>query len=180
MNLSQLIDAHRGGRSYTELERDCGGAPTSKRLQQLVRQPMKNFPDPPTVVALAKGLRVSQTAVILAAAESLGLDVGSMMPRVVELMPAGARDLTEQQAAAIAHLVRTIVDASPSIDIEPSAYERTPGPEPTVKEVLAAREVEAERRQLRAVAHEGDVEDAEKVDNLARRARERDSGPSKD
>lgn len=172
MNLSQLIDAHRGGRSYTELSRDCGGAPTDKRLQQMVRGTIKNFPDPPTITALAKGLRVSPTAVLLAAGESLGLDVSSSMPRVVELLPASARDLTEQQAAAVAHLVRTIVDVPrEETGWAPAAQD---GPEPTVSEVLAARE------RLRAVAHDGDTADAEKVDEIARRARERDSGPSED
>lgn len=115
MNLSELIDLHRGGRSYGELERDCGGVPSAKRLQQLVRGSIKNFPDPPTVTALAKGLKVSQSAVVLAAAESLGLEVGSSMPRLVELLPARARNLTEEQAAAVAHLVMTIVDAQEDV-----------------------------------------------------------------
>lgn len=123
MNLAELIDTHRGGRSYPELSRACGGSPSDKRLQQLVRGEIKNFPDPPTVRALAKGLRVSQEAVLLAAAESLGLDVRSSLPRLVELLPADARDLTEEQAAAIAHLVRTIVQAEPA---------RTRAPDPDV------------------------------------------------
>lgn len=109
MNLSELIDTHRGNRSYPELERACGGSPSSKRLQQLVRGGIKNFPDPSTVRALAQGLRVSQAAVVLAAAESLGLDVRTSMPRVVELLSADADALTEEQAAAVAHLVQTIV-----------------------------------------------------------------------
>ncbi|MBA2952160.1 DEAD/DEAH box helicase family protein [Nocardioides sp. CGMCC 1.13656] len=112
MDLGRLIDTHRGARSYGELSRDCGGSPSSKRLQQLVTQPIKNFPDPPTVKALARGLKLSEKVVTLAAAESLGLDVSQGEARLVELLPAGTRDLTEEQAAAVAHLVRTIVDAT--------------------------------------------------------------------
>lgn len=110
VNLSELIDTHRGGRSYTELSRDCGGSPTDKRLQQMVRTQIKNFPDPVTVVALAKGLRVSQSAIVLASAESLGLDVRTSTPRLLELLPVSAARLTEPQAAALAHLVRTFVE----------------------------------------------------------------------
>lgn len=135
MNLSELINTHRGGRSYADLARDCGGKPSDKRLQQLVHTPIKNFPDPDTITALAKGLRVSPTAVVLASAESLGLDVGSSMPRLVELLPAGARDLSEEQAAAVAHLVRTIV--RPTLVV---VDDKPAGPEPTVAEVLDARE----------------------------------------
>lgn len=127
MNLSELIDTHRGGRSYAELERDCGGSPSKGRLQQMVKQPIKNFPDPPTVRALAQGLKVAQSAVVLAAAESLGLDVRTARPRVVELMPADADQLNERQAAAVAHLVSTIVHPGD---------QRT---EPDLGEVLAAQ-----------------------------------------
>lgn len=122
MDLSELVDLHRGGRSYVELARDCGGAPSAKRLQQLVRGTIKNFPDPETVVALAKGLRVTQSAVVLAAAKSLGLEVGTSMPRLVELLPARAGDLNEAQASAIAHLVMTIVDAAAASDEPPADW----------------------------------------------------------
>lgn len=112
MDLGRLIDTHRGARSYGELARDCGGSPSSKRLQQLVTQPIKNFPDPDTIRALGRGLRLSHEAIVVAAAESLGLDTSRGEPRVVELMPARARDLTEEQAGAIAHLVHTIVETT--------------------------------------------------------------------
>lgn len=140
MDLSELIDAHRGARSYAELARDCGGSPTDKRLQQLVRQPIKNFPDPATVAALARGLRVSQSVVVLATAESVGLDVRTSMPRLVDLLPAGASRLTEQQAAAIAHLVRTFVDVEDDDYSTPATPGFDDGPEPTVIGAIRARE----------------------------------------
>ncbi len=106
MNLSELIDTHRGARSYSELSRDCGGAPTDKRLQQMVRTSIKNFPDPPSIKALAQGLRVPEVEVVLAAAESLGLDVRRKRSRLVELLPEAADHLTEEQASAVAHLLQ--------------------------------------------------------------------------
>jgi hypothetical protein len=194
VNLSELIDAHRAGRSYDELSRACGGTPTSKRLQQLARQPIKNFPDPATVKHLAHGLKVSQTAVVLASAVSLGLDVGTPMPRLVELLPSDADQLSEEQAAAVAQLVRSIVRrpaianiggaievvASGSVGSRTQTDVIRPGfdidivqsLEPTVHEVLAARE------RLRAVAQKGEPSDAEVVDELARLVRERDSALS--
>lgn len=172
MDLSELIDTHRGGRSYPELSRDCGGSPTDKRLQQLVRSPIKNFPDPGTVVALARGLKVSQSAVVLAAAESLGLDVRSPTLRLVELLPVGARDLTEPQAAAIAHLVRTFTEpVVVTTNYDQWLDDEIDGPAPKVADVLA------HQADLRAVAEGGDPDDARAVDELARRTRERHDNP---
>jgi hypothetical protein len=164
MDLSELISTHRGARSYADLARDCGGSPTDKRLQQLARDPMKNFPDPASLRGLARGLKVSQSVVVLAAAESLGLDVRTSTPRLVELLPASAGELTEVQAAAVAHLVRMFTEIDDADDgWQPAEYD---GPEPTVQEVLAARE-------LLAVAQGGDPDDAAAVDEIARKARER-------
>lgn len=138
MDLSALIDVHRGGRSYAELARDCGGSPTDKRLQQLVRDPIKNFPDPATIAALARGLRVTQAVVVLAAAESLGLDVRTSTPRLVELLPAITSALTEEQAAAIAHLVRTFLEPAP-VEVDRISDDEFDGPVPKVSDILESR-----------------------------------------
>ena len=113
MNLSELIETHRAGRTYADLARDAGGAPSGERFRQLLNQPMKNFPDPPSVKGLAKALKVPRTVVILAAAQSLGLDVDRPGARLVELLPAKANRLSEIQAAAVAHLVDVMVNDEP-------------------------------------------------------------------
>ncbi|WP_193613119.1 hypothetical protein [Nocardioides lijunqiniae] len=169
MDLSELIDTHKGRRTYPELSRDCGGTPSGKRLQQLVKDPIKNFPDPPTMKALARGLRVPERAVVLAAAQSLGLEVRDTMPRLFQLLPTTANDLSEQQAAAIAHLVDAIVE-DPRRGEAPTYDDPAESIEPTVAGVLAARA--EHERTLKAVAEQGDPEDAEQVDEIARRARE--------
>lgn len=144
MNLSELIDTHRGARTYAELSRDCGGRPSDKRLQQMVRKPMHAFPDPDTITRLAHGLRVRPTVVVMATAESLGIEVGTSTPRLVELLPARAKNLTEVQAAAIAHLVDVMAPDEPverDVDAELIAWvkkQRRDETEPTVREVLDA------------------------------------------
>lgn len=111
MDLGELISLHKGDRSYATLERDCGGAPRAARLQQLATAPLKNFPDPPTIQALARGLRVSERAVVLAAASSLGLSVGDVNV-LVDRLPDGARDLSEDQIATVVDMVRRLVEAN--------------------------------------------------------------------
>jgi hypothetical protein len=112
MNLSQLIKSHKGARSYADLSRDCGGYPSDKRIQQLATQAPKNFIDPPTVVALAKGLRVPQVAVVLAVAESLNLDVRRATPALLDRLPPGIERLSETQINAIAEMIRALLEAS--------------------------------------------------------------------
>lgn len=169
MNLSELIETHKGRRSYPELSRDCGGAPSSKRLQQLVREEIRNFPDPPTVAALARGLRVPQRVVILSAAESLGLEVSDSTPRVMQLMPAGASSLSEEQAAAVAHLVDVIVSDPSRTDAGAPVITPPRAVEPSVRAVREAQAAETE--SLRAVADDGSDTDQAQVDELARKAR---------
>lgn len=135
MNLSELIDTHRGARSYSELSRDCGGAPTDKRLQQMVRSSIKNFPDPPTISALSRGLKVPEAEIVLAAAESLGLDVRRPRPRLFDLLPDTIDALTEEQASAVAHLIRAFTaDARAAREVQRRRSE------PTVAGVLAAQQ----------------------------------------
>lgn len=179
MNLSELIETHKGRRSYPDLARDCGGKVTGKRIQQLVRDSIKNFPDPPTLAALAKGLRVPQRAVVLAAAESLGLQVNEAAPRLVQLLPIDAARLNEEQAAAIAHLVDVIVnDPLRTTPEQDEGAPTEPGKvvpiEPTVKAVLAAQDEAC--RHLRAVADGGEPSHEQIIDELARQARLEQTG----
>lgn len=75
MNLAQLIATYRGDRSNLELAALCGNRPSPQRWGDLANgKPLKNFPDPPTVKAIAQVLGVNERMVILACAESLGLD----------------------------------------------------------------------------------------------------------
>lgn len=110
MDLAELIRTAKGDRSYEQLARDCGGRPTAARLQQIATTiPLKNFPDPPTIRGLASGLRVTQASVVLAAAESLGLDVRVSGSRLAGLLPAGAESLSDGQISAILAVVHAML-----------------------------------------------------------------------
>ncbi|GHG60347.1 hypothetical protein GCM10012320_34900 [Sinomonas cellulolyticus] len=61
--------------SYEAMSRACGGAPSGKRLFQLITAPLKNFPDPETIQSLARGTGASITDIVMASARSLGLEV---------------------------------------------------------------------------------------------------------
>lgn len=122
MNLRELVKSQKGHRSYATLAADCGGYPSDKRLQQLATQRQKNFVDPVTVKALAKGLRVTEVTVVLAAAEDLGLDVSRAMPRVLDYLPAAVNDLDDDQLFAIGNMIRSFI---------PSALQDEPTPAET-------------------------------------------------
>lgn len=74
-DLAGLIADAKGDRSYDAISRACGGKPTPERLHQLATQPIKNFPGPDTIAALARGLGRTVTDVVAAASRSVGLEV---------------------------------------------------------------------------------------------------------
>lgn len=111
MNLAQLIAAQKDGRTYAQLAKDCGGAPSDKRLQQLAKYPIKEFPDPGTLRALARGLRVGERVVVLAVAETLNLNVQTE-GRLIDHLPSGTDRIAPDQVDALVRLVHTLVPAT--------------------------------------------------------------------
>lgn len=110
MNLQDLIAERKAGRSYEQLSRDCGGAPTAARLQQIATTPLRSFPDPDTIRSLATGLRVPQRAVLTASAESLGLDVAAGASRLEDWLPSDRLDeLTPEQVDAVLALITAML-----------------------------------------------------------------------
>lgn len=97
MNLSQLILAKKGDRTYSKVADDCGGLPTKRRLNSLVLRPMNAFPDVETLRGLSVGLGVSITDVLLASARSLGLSVGLGDPGTISIPGAGHLPETSQR-----------------------------------------------------------------------------------
>lgn len=113
MNLSELVEATKGDRSYEDLAKQSGGSPGRQRWQQLATQPQKNFPDPPTIRSVAKVLDVSEERVVLAAAESLGLTTVREQSTVAALLPPSADRLTDKQIFAVVSVVRAMIDPEP-------------------------------------------------------------------
>lgn len=97
------------GLTYAQLEEACGGKPTAARLQQMApRSPtsgrLREFPDPDSVRGLARGLRKTELTVVLAAAESLDLDVKAQS-KLTDLLPPESDALTDVQIAAVQQVV---------------------------------------------------------------------------
>jgi hypothetical protein len=114
LTLAQLILNRKGSRSFDILSEDCGGTPAGRRIQQFTwdKREMKAFPDPDTIVGLAKGLAVTPEDVLLAAARSLGIPVreanmesltiagaGTLSPSAQEALQFMAKELLKNQAA---------------------------------------------------------------------------------
>ena len=109
MDIATLIRATKGDRSYEQLSEACGGEPTAGRLQQIATKPLKEFPEPRTIRSLARGLGVGERRVVLAWAETLGLDVERAEPRLVQLLPPAAASLDDEQTAAVLAVIRAMV-----------------------------------------------------------------------
>lgn len=109
MNLQDLIADRKDGRSYEALATACGGTPAAKRLQQIATTPLRAFPDPDSIRGLARGLRVGERAIVLAAAESLHLDVNAGAP-FLEWLPGSLDELSRDQVDALLAVVRVMLD----------------------------------------------------------------------
>jgi hypothetical protein len=130
VNLNELILTHKGTRSYDDLERACGKALTSQRLQQIATTTPKEFPKAGNIRAIAQALGVKEAVVVLAAAESLGLDVARELPRIVQVLPAAASDLSDDEVAAIVHVIRAFKQKELMGNAEHPAAKTKPGSGP--------------------------------------------------
>ena len=112
LTLHQLIRSRMQDRgwSYTDLALRSGQVLTRGRWQQLgsgVRQ--KNFPDPSSLLVIAQVLEVDITAVVLAAAQALGLDAHSQGSDLAHLLPPRIDRLSARKRDAILNLIRAAV-----------------------------------------------------------------------
>lgn len=103
-----LADAKAAlGLSYEALSAACGGAPSDKRLHQLINAPLKNFPDPSTIRSLSRGTGISVKDIVMAAARSLDLAVPDSDPDAVHIQ--GSRDLPASTQAAFVAMGQELV-----------------------------------------------------------------------
>jgi len=130
MDIAELIAANKRGRSYRTLATDCGGRPTHGRIQQLATGTAE-WMEPDNIRGLATGLGVSERAVVLALAESLGLRVEASH-RLELYLPGDTSSLTPKQLSAIGELVRSMVE--PGTSEEESNDGRQPEAQKIVEE----------------------------------------------
>jgi transcriptional regulator with XRE-family HTH domain len=105
--LNALIERNRAGRTIASLSDACGGDPTPRRLQQIIADGIKAFPETNTITGLARGLGVAVSDVVLACAASLGLDVDDTTSNALVL--AGAADLPPSSRAILQDMSRELL-----------------------------------------------------------------------
>ena len=110
MNIRELIHTMRKDRSYEDLAKS---ALSRQRWQQLAEDPIKEFPKPDTIRAIASTLGVTESTVVLALAESLGIPM-TQSSRVAALLPAGVDRLSDAALRALLTLMRELVGTEPS------------------------------------------------------------------
>lgn len=110
--LAALIAERKGERSFRELRdraASLGAVSTLSSWQQWGSPDFerKLLPDPVTVRAFARGLGVSETEVLMAAARQVGLDVGE--GNVTDLVLPGAGHLPPEDRNVLASLAAVLV-----------------------------------------------------------------------
>lgn len=151
LDISELITSARGHRSYRDLERESAKTPNPisyARWQQLATLRPKNFPDPSTIRGVAATLGVPEQVVVLAAAESFGLDVHMQRIALADLLPPSAANLTDRQLLAVLAVIRTFLDPGlpdPADDVDEFVLPDVTAPEPP-HEPSAAQRAARQRR----------------------------------
>jgi hypothetical protein len=131
LTLAALIKDRKGRRSFDRLSADCGGYPNGRRIQQMATatRKMKAFPDPETMVNLARGLNCTPMDVLIAAANSLHFPTrdtagpGLTIPGG-ESLPPIARDALQYVGRAMVAMTNPDVEAAPvELQLPQSAYD---------------------------------------------------------
>lgn len=152
MNLGELIRRNKGDRSYDTLARDCGNRPTSQRIQQIASsRRLTNFPDPESIRGLAKGLGVTEAAVVHAAAISVGLRVEEPASRLASLIPVDADRTSDRFQDAVLGVIRAALAREDQIE------QAVGGDEKIMRQLLRERglpEGAAKRPRRRAASGE--------------------------
>lgn len=107
--LQRLIADAKGTKSYARLSRDCGGNPSTNRLQAMATGTVRAFPDADTIRGLSRGLNVSTTRIVLAAARSVGLEVSAA--DTSELVLQGAGNLPSESKELLVSMSRQLQQA---------------------------------------------------------------------
>lgn len=112
LTLQDLIRVRRDERgwSYSDLERRADHQVKKNRWQQLGSgYRIKEFPEPASIEAMAQALEVDVTTVVLASAQSIGLNARRHGPALAHLLPAGTDLMTDGMRDAILTLIRSAV-----------------------------------------------------------------------
>lgn len=141
MNLQQLIAASREGRSFTHLQRDAGGTPTSQGWHAIASgRASRRMPDADTLVGIARALRVNTRTVVLAAAETAGIEVHDDRSLLVRMLPPDVDLLDPEDVATLLGMVALFLKRRRDLAVaDPAAAGRSvPAVESAPRAVLAS------------------------------------------
>lgn len=133
-DLAELIVTHKRARgwSYQQLADRSHGVIARQRWQQLatgVR--MIEFPEPATLEAIAEGIDVDVTTVVVAAAASIGLPVHRTISGFAAMLPSDVDSMDPDMRDALLHVIRLAsrrVNASQEPGPEAGGAELTESP----------------------------------------------------
>jgi hypothetical protein len=98
------------GRSFRELEADSGYRVKFQTFQELANHPPAQFPKKvDTFTGMAQALHVTETAVVLAYAKSLGVQVGGIDNTFALRLPVGVATIEPDMQRAIINMARAAV-----------------------------------------------------------------------
>ena len=111
--LSELILAHKGGRTWQEMSDACGGVYGPKRLSQIANDNprIKTIPEPWYLEAIARACGVDVQTVHEAAAETVGIPVRRQESTFIAFMPAHTNLLTPSERDNIYRIAKSYIDA---------------------------------------------------------------------
>lgn len=93
-NFQQLVLTHKRDDSYEAISKRAGGVPKARALQSIVKDGFTRMPSPETFAGLSKAFSISPRELVLAAARTLGIDVGD--DRDADLVLWGAGRLPQE------------------------------------------------------------------------------------
>ncbi|KAA0979928.1 hypothetical protein FQ154_01845 [Paeniglutamicibacter gangotriensis] len=121
----------KGDRSYETLSKLAGGQPKAKALQAIVQKGFTRLPSPETIEGLSRALNVRKRDLVLAAARTLGIDVGD--DDQSDLILVGAKRLPQESQDLLVAMSREMqawkdgqrdtADAPPSGDLPENVHQ---------------------------------------------------------
>lgn len=98
------------GRSVRDLERDSEYRVKFQTFQELSNHPPRQFPkEVKTITGMAKALHVTETAVVLAYAQGLGVPIDGLNNTFALRLPAGVAAIEPEMQSAIINMARAAV-----------------------------------------------------------------------
>ncbi|KRE79982.1 hypothetical protein [Arthrobacter sp. Soil763] len=105
-NFQQLVMEHKKDDSFEAISKRAGGVPKARALQSIVKDGFTRMPSQETIAGLSRALRLSPRELVLAAARTLGIDVGDDQESDLVLYGAGrlpqeSKDVLRNTAAEL-------------------------------------------------------------------------------